>query len=118
MRRRSFLFRSMATVAATLVTGKMCRAGSSTVLVQIKVYRTLRPGIYESYPGVSVKLSNGMGGVTEAKGGMVGVWNTPGYVPQANYSGRAYVNGRWVNGTRYEWINARCLRIHVDLSKI
>ena len=118
MSRRRFLFNSMATVALLLTTSKLCGAASDTVLVQIKVYRTLRPGIYESYPGVTVKLSNNMTGVTQATPGMLGVWNTPVNIPKRNYTGQAFVKGRWISGTRYEWINARFLRIHVDLSKI
>ncbi len=117
MMRRKFLVGSMAALVTSLKAAQLAAANPKNVLVQIKVYRTVQPGIYESYPGIPVKLSNGMRGVTQAVPGMLGTWNSP-YVSKDNYTGQAFINRRWVSGTHYQWINQRFLRIHVDLSKL
>ena len=114
MFRRSFAAAALVAAVSGLFLQEKSIAGPDNLFVQIKVYRILSPGAYQSYPGVRVRLSNGMSGVTSGTPGMLGVWNVPNLRDGVQYTGQAFVGGRWITG-QPEWIGPRFLRIHVIL---
>jgi len=114
MSRRTCLAVIILTAAAIVVeTASVSEAARNTMNVQVRVYRMSRPGFYHFIPNAPVQLSNGMRGVTSGAHGQSGCCFFRN-LPQANYTARAYVGGRWYGVTGYQRFGTT-LRINIQI---
>lgn len=108
-----------ACLAAAIVSGPtaidvLAASNSTTMTVQVRVYRQPRPGKFEFYTNTPVELyRNGKlfrNGVTGTQGGQK-CMNFEKVPADGQYWARARVNGQWINQTSIEVFQGRHRRI-------
>lgn len=115
MKRRNILSLAiLCSICFSLSVLETVTAAQKLISVQVRVYRSKRPGSYEFLAGVPVVLSNGLKGTTRDKNGVKGTVEFPN-LPQANYSATAKVGGKIYPTTSKETISATLLRVNIQV---
>ena len=111
MLRRSFLGMACGAFTASMIPVRALHAQGTASRVQVRVYRMPRPGKYEFFGGVQVRLCDGQRGVTRIGSGVTGTVEFKNVSCRQHYA-EALINGRWLRSSRSE-IAAGSLRLDV-----